>query len=89
MIGKPDYRCLPSVDCKWLDKRLDHTGLQALASSEIPYDCFVLALRTAQLTVTKATGTKLWRAVFTSDYSSAYVLDNNNQVVIPEFPLMK
>jgi len=33
-------------------------------------------------------GTKLWRVVFKSDYSSVYVLDCNNQVVIPEFPLM-
>jgi hypothetical protein len=78
------------VDCGWFGERLDYTGLQALASSEIPYDCFILALRTIQLTIVylEAIGTKLWRAVFKSDYSSVYVLDCNNQEVISEFPLM-
>jgi hypothetical protein len=39
------------VDCERFDKRLDYTGLQALASSEIPYDCLILDLVTAQLTI--------------------------------------
>ena len=38
------------MDCGWFDERLDHTGLQALASSEIPYDCSILALKTIKLT---------------------------------------
>ncbi|KAI9044451.1 ATP-binding protein [Aspergillus affinis] len=33
-------------------------------------------------------GTKLWRVVFKNDYTSAYVLDSDNAVVVPEFDLL-
>lgn len=33
-------------------------------------------------------GTKLWRAVFASDYTSVQILDRSNQIVVDEFSLM-
>jgi len=30
----------------------------------------------------------LWRAVFAKDFSSLYVLDQHNDILIPEFPLV-
>lgn len=33
-------------------------------------------------------GTRLWRAVFSSDYTSLQILNASNQVVVPEFSLM-
>lgn len=51
-------------------------------------DWIILDCRHSRPRKYRVTGTRLWRAVFKSDYSSVYVLDNNNQVVIPEFPLM-
>lgn len=42
-----------------------------------------------KLTALDVPGDKLWRVVFaeTEDYSSAVVLDHNNEVVVPEFLL--
>ncbi|KAH8423892.1 uncharacterized protein LDX57_001644 [Aspergillus melleus] len=33
-------------------------------------------------------GTKLWRVVFKDDFTSAYALDSDNEVVVPEFDLL-
>lgn len=33
-------------------------------------------------------GTKLWRAVFASDYTSVRILDVSNRIVVDEFSLM-
>ncbi|KAL4783696.1 hypothetical protein BJX76DRAFT_357720 [Aspergillus varians] len=33
--------------------------------------------------------TKMWRIVFQDKYASAYVVDSQNEIVIPEFPLLQ
>lgn len=48
--------------------------------------CFLKTAGSQQLLA--APGTKLWRDIFNHEYSFAYVLDCNNDIVIPEFPLM-
>jgi hypothetical protein len=48
----------------------------------------LLALHTANNTNLEAMGGRLWRAVFKYDYSSVYVLNCNNEIVVDEFPLV-